>query len=180
MKQAAHNPDQSRSLPFKRRDRLVMVSGLILVCASAIVAPVDAAIVRGNVNIKNTQAKRVVEQFMKALVAKNITSIMRVVAVPFFLEDKKNIKTFAELRKEFVNVFQRGDPTTIRYSLGEVQSFSAVKKKGSTKARELLEEVLDSDDRLVEVRMGTQAKQEKLAVLVSFRNRKVKVVGFRF
>jgi hypothetical protein len=179
MNQAAHNPDQSPSLPLKRRASM-MASGLILVCAPAIAAPVDAAIGRGNVDIKNTQAKRVVDQFMKALVAKNITSVMKVVAVPFFLEDKKNIKNFAELRKEFVNVFQRGDPTTIRYSLGEVRVFSAVKKKGSSKVRELLEEVMDADDRLVEVTMGTQAKKEKLAVLVSFRNRKVRVVGFRF
>lgn len=180
MNYTTHNLDESRSVPLKRRRELKKLCALILVGASAIASLGDAAIVNGNVDKRDSEARRVVKQFMTALVAKDIGSVMKVVAVPFFLEGRKNIKTFEELRKEFTNAFERGDPTTIKYVVGEVLVFSAVQKRGSGKVRELLEEALDEDDRWVEVTMSMQAKQERMAVLVSFRNGKVRVVGFRF
>lgn len=172
--------DESRSVQLKRRSGLKKLCGLILVGASTIASPPDAAIVQGNVDNRDTKARRVVEQFMKALVAKDIASMMKAVAVPFFLEGRKNIKTFEELRKEFAKTFERGDPTTIKYVVGKVQAFSTVQKRGSAKVRELLEQVLDEDDRWVEVTMSMQSKQDRMSVLVSFRGGKVRVVGFRF
>lgn len=125
----------------------------------------------------NAQAREVVEKLAKAVKAKDIDAVMKIVDVPFFWDGKKTIKDRDDLRKEIVGVFAEKDFSEVTLEVKEVFTVEVVQGKLKEKERELLKDVVTKDDRVV--LLGTNMDKDKVAVFVRLRDGKARVVGIR-
>lgn len=183
MNDTTHNLVESRWGALKIRSWMRRLFALILAGAAIPSLGSVGAICR-MADDRDTAAIRVVEQFMAAAVAKDLDSVMQVVAVPFFLDARKNITTMDDLREEIRLAFALGASKKIKYSIGKVQAVSdAIAASGDQKPMSgrigaLIAEVLVGDDRLVEVTLNSPPTQTAI-VMVSFRDGNVRVAGYR-
>ncbi len=125
------------------------------------------------------QAKEAANQFMKAVKARDIDAVMKTVQVPWFHNGKKVIKERDELKQEFGKLFEKRDFAGLNYEIKQVVSYDSVRKKVNDKERELLDEVVGKDDRVVLVVLDNKMKEERVTLLVKQREGKAAVVGLR-
>jgi hypothetical protein len=145
---------------------LIMAAGVCVVPAAPPIQKADMA---------DTQAREVVEQFMKAMKAENVDAVMKTVDVPFFWDGVMNIKDQGDLKRHFAEVFEDKDLSQLKYTIKEVHTFAAMREKMDKKELVLLKDVLDNKDRVVVVSLP----RDGIAVMVRLRDGKAKVVGFR-
>jgi hypothetical protein len=125
------------------------------------------------------QAREAVNQFMKAVKSRKIDDVMKTVQVPWFHEGKRVIKDRDELKQEFEKLFEKRDFAGLTFEIKDVASYGSVRTKVNEKERELLDQVVEKEDRVVLITLDSKMKEEKITLLVKERQGKAAVVGLR-
>jgi hypothetical protein len=125
-------------------------------------------------------AKQATEQFLKALVAKDIDAVMAVVDVPYFLDFLRgSTKDRDALRAEFVETFKEKDYAGIQFTVVEAVTYAdfVPKLAKHKELKEALDTVVGPKDRVVAIIDSADKKQEKEYLAVRIFGGKAKVVG---
>ena len=118
-------------------------------------------------------ARAAVDQYMKAVKAKNLDDIMKTVDVPFYMDGKKNIKDQDELRKLCAKLEAHAS-----YKIAIAYPYEELRTKLSKQDQELLKEVLAKGDYVLILEVVTaNGGMERATIAVKIREGKAKVVG---
>jgi DNA polymerase III delta prime subunit len=119
------------------------------------------------------QAKEIYGQLFKAIKAKDLDGVMKLVDVPWFGLGKDVVKDEEEVKKRFKEFLDRiKDTSELKVDIKEVMSYAQFREKHKDKKDllKLLDELkLTKEDRVLQVFQA--------AVLVRIRDGKAKVVG---
>ncbi len=125
------------------------------------------------------QAKEGVNAFLNAVKTKDAQQVLKLAAVPWFHDGKKVIRDRDELKQEFDKLFQKQDFSEMTFEIKQVVSYGSVRGKVNDKERELLDQVVEKEDRVVLVALQNNMKDDKVTLLVKQREGKAVVVGLR-
>lgn len=127
-------------------------------------------------------AKETVEELFKALIAKDIDRLMKVVDVPWCIMDRKQIvKDRDELKKRWQKGLDRRDYSTTKIAVKLVAPLSKMEaslgKKLPKDSRKLLEEVLGKDHRMVLIEIEQGERKHTIVAAVRLQDGKARVVS---
>lgn len=129
---------------------------------------------------RDDQARQVVEEFVKALQAKNLEATVRLVDVPWFHDGQRVIASRDELKPIFEKLLGQRDFAGISLVTKRVMAYDVVRPRLDPAERELIDGVLAEEDRVVLLGVTKGGKpQESVVILVRFRGGKPAIVGIR-
>jgi hypothetical protein len=134
------------------------------------------------------QAKRAVRQLGKALWAKDIDGVMKLVDVPWYdnLGKSRLIRDRAALKPELEKLFPDAKaPAKVVFAIKEIHTYAEVLKKYGSEIdkedRQLLDQVLKQNDFILDVEVKTPEgeKLTRTLFMVSIQGGRARVVGMR-
>jgi hypothetical protein len=146
---------------------------VLLAAASALAADAPAEKV-------NAHAQYKVEVYLKAFRAEDVDAVMKQCGVPFLMNDRGKMETEAALRQELRRLFDRGDMSTMTFTVKAVGTLDEVKGKlAEPRHADKLKDILREGDRvvLVDAEFGKDKRKENLVFAVGPRGGQVRVNG---
>ncbi len=117
-------------------------------------------------------AKDAASQFFKALNAKRLDDLIQLADVPWWSGDSELVKDRGQLRKLLQGIVEKNGDRKFPIEVTQVLTYAEARKKiDDAKARALLDEVLQRNDRVVVF------GRDEHALLVRVREGKARIVG---
>jgi hypothetical protein len=133
-----------------------------------------------NADERDDQARKAVADFLRALKAKDLEGILKLVDVPWFHDGQRVVRSRDELKTIFQKLLDKQSFADVVQTIKRIQPYANVSAQLEPSERALLDEVLEKDDRIVLLNVTKEGKQqESVVLLVRTREGKTAIVGIR-